>query len=337
MWQKFRSRIWVLWAIAMLLLILDSKTVLAGGQAGIALCIQSVVPALFPFLVLSPIFTSELCRKRFRFLAPVEKILKLPVGGQALLITGFLGGYPVGAQCIAQSVSTGQISRESGRRMMRFCCNCGPGFVFGICGRYFSSPRSPWALWAIHILAALLVGTLLSGIEESFNGNPGTPKSLTQALPAAVRAMAQICGWVVLFRCGLEFANKWFLQDLCAPFQVLCGGILELTNGCCSLGSISNEDLRFILCEAMLSFGGLCVAMQTASVAGELGLRPYLSGKLLQTVFSVILAAAYCAAMRSMALYCLYFILFLALTWGVCRRLLKKKKKISGKFQPVGI
>ncbi len=42
----------------------------------------------------------------------------------------------------------------------------------------------------------------------------------------------------------------------------------------------------------MLSFGGLCVVYQTASVCPGLSLRDYLLGKMLQAVTSGILAAA---------------------------------------------
>jgi hypothetical protein len=43
----------------------------------------------------------------------------------------------------------------------------------------------------------------------------------------------------------------------------------------------------------MLSFGGICVAMQTASAIGELPLRSYLLGKLLQGLVVVCLTAAF--------------------------------------------
>ena len=43
----------------------------------------------------------------------------------------------------------------------------------------------------------------------------------------------------------------------------------------------------------MLSFGGVCVLLQTASVTEGLPLGGYVKGKLLQTVFSFLLSCAF--------------------------------------------
>ena len=72
--------------------------------------------------------------------------------------------------------------------------------------------------------------------------------------------------------------------------QVILTGLLELANGCCELEKIANDGLRFMAAAVMLSFGGLCVAMQTLSVTEKLGLGSYLPGKLLQTLISLMLA-----------------------------------------------
>jgi len=56
------------------------------------------------------------------------------------------------------------------------------------------------------------------------------------------------------------------------------------------LHQIANEQLRFVLCSILLAFGGLCVTMQTAAVSKGLSIRTYFKGKLLQTLFSFLLA-----------------------------------------------
>jgi hypothetical protein len=73
--------------------------------------------------------------------------------------------------------------------------------------------------------------------------------------------------------------------------SLLLAGMLELTNGICRLDQISNTGLRFVAASAFLSFGGICVLTQTASVTCELGIRSYLKGKLLHCLISM--GAAY--------------------------------------------
>ena len=93
-----------------------------------------------------------------------------------------------------------------------------------------------------------------------------------------------------MFRVILGFTEHWFLWLLPPVFQTVITGILELTNGCLSLAQIESVPLRFLLAAGFLSFGGICVAMQTDSVIGELSLRKYCIGKLLQTILSIAMS-----------------------------------------------
>lgn len=290
-------------AIGMLILILDGKTALTGAKEGIDLCIRSVIPSLFPFFVLSNVLLGSLS---LRWLKPLGRLLKIPGGAEGILAAGFLGGYPVGAQCIADAWKEERISTAHAHRMLTFCNNAGPSFLFGILAPQFSSPVSAWLLWAIHILSALAVAIFTKAPTEMPSKNPRqTPCSFPDALKKAVRTMALVCGWVVLFRILITFLKRWIFWGLPESWQVVFSGILELSNGCCMLSLIPSEPQRFVICAGLLSFGGVCVAMQTVSAIQGLSLRPYWRGKLFQTVISLFLAAA-CVWFRPVIL--LFFI-----------------------------
>ena len=79
-------------AAGMLVLILDGKTALAGARSGIALCLMTVIPTLFPFIVLSVLLSGALLGASIPPLRPVGKILKMPAGTESLLLCAFLGG-----------------------------------------------------------------------------------------------------------------------------------------------------------------------------------------------------------------------------------------------------
>ncbi len=326
----------IIWAGVMLVLILDSKTAWQGCEAGISLCIQNVIPSLLPFMVVAPVFAGELSRKKLRWLHPLWNRLKLPPGGSGLLITGCLSGYPVGAQCITAAQQRKQISPADATRLMGFCCNCGPGFIFGICGGFFASKLDALMLWLIHIASAMLVGLMLPGSPASQDAiTQDTPTKITTSLAKAVRSMAQVCGWVVIFRCLLEFAEKWALRWLCPELSLIISGALELTNGCCRLPEVDSQALRFILCEAMLCFGGICVYMQTKSLAKDMGM--YLPGKALQTAFAVLISVAYTALQANqwgLAVVCLAMG---SLGYYLIRRFLGSQKKIGRNLIPQGV
>ena len=117
--------------------------------------------------------------------------------------------------------------------------------------------------------------------------------SLTESLASAIRIMGTVCGWVVVFRVIIAFLDCWFLWKAPLVIQTVVKGLLELSNGCFALSCISDIRLRFLICSAMLSFGGLCVTMQTASLIGDLSICPYVFGKLLECLISVCFSAGF--------------------------------------------
>lgn len=278
-------------ALGMLILILDSKTAIGGAIEAITLCIRSVIPSLFPFIVLSNFMTSGLSCTSTALLRFLGKILGIPSGAEGLFLAGILGGYPTGAQNVFQAWSHGQISTADAQRMLGFCNNAGPAFLFGMLAPFFSSVKWLWILWGIHILSAIIAAILLPGKSVgSFRKISDEKPSITASLKRAVSTMGYVCGWVVLFRILFSFLNRWILWIFPIEGQVSIYGLLELAGGCCSLDLVADETLRFVICSSMLAWGGLCVIMQTKSVTGSLGLGQYLPGKGLQTLSSIWLS-----------------------------------------------
>ena len=288
--HSVRTRTALFSALAMLALILDSKTALNGAAAGVELCITTLLPSLFPFLFLSILLTSSLTGAEFPVFDLISRLLCIPKGSAGILIAGFLGGYPVGAQAIHTAVTRGELSHAAARRMLAFCNNAGPAFLFGVTAALFPHPWIPWTLWGIHIISAISVSLLLPGIPDSCpTAIPDKSPTLPVALHKATVAMSRICGWVILFRILISFLDRWFGWILTPTSRTLILGILELSNGCCSLINIRNTGLRLILCAAFLGFGGFCVLLQTASVTEGIDQSLYLPGKLFQTLVSVAL------------------------------------------------
>lgn len=278
-------------AFGMLLLILDGKTAVGSAQQGIDLCLRTVIPSLFPFFVLSILLTSSLLGASIPVLRPVSALFRIPSGSESILLTGFLGGYPVGAQCVSAAYRSGQLNRSDAQRMLSFCNNAGPAFLFGMIGSMFPHGWMVWLLWAIHIFSAALTALILpGGSENDASVSSSQPVTFTAALRASLSVMATVCGWVVLFRVLIGFLNRWILWLLPVWVRVAVSGLLELSNGCCSLTDVPNVGMRFLLCSGMLAFGGTCVTMQTVSVTGGLSLKQYFTGKLLQTLISLMLA-----------------------------------------------
>lgn len=276
----------------MFILILDSKTALEGANEGIQLCIKTVIPSLFPFFVLSNLLTSSLMGLNFLVLKPIGKLFGLSKGTESLLIPAFLGGYPAGAQSISAACAAGQLSKESAARLLAFCNNAGPAFLFGMMGTLFPSNWYCWALWGIHIASAWLVSFLFH-CSQTTGVFPCKHKTgIVQSVQSSLSVMVNVCGWIILFRVFLAFLDRWILWLFPKTVQVAIFGLLELSNGCCSLFSVESIPVRFLLASVLLAAGGLCVTMQTASVAKGISMRYYFLGKTIQVIFSILLSLA---------------------------------------------
>lgn len=276
--------------IGMLILILDSKTALEGARVGLDLCIRTVIPSLFPFFVLSMVLSSSLMGAPMPWLRPLGALCGLPKGAESLLIPAFLGGYPVGAQAVAAAWKDGRLSRQDAQRILAFCSNAGPSFLFGMVASMFPEGKIPWLLWLIHIAGAVITAILLPGKAASSVTIPaGKEVSLSDALGRTISVMAGVCGWVVLFRVLIAFLERWALWLLPMTVRVVFIGLLELSNGCCDLWKIPELSVRIFAASLMLSSGGVCVFMQTRSVTQGLSLKYYIIGKLIQTTVCLVL------------------------------------------------
>lgn len=286
-----RNFSWIFAPIAMAILILDTKTAYFAAIDGINMCMRSVVPSLFPFIVISSLTTKALLGRFRKLLRPLGKLCRIPEGCESLLLTGFLGGYPVGAQCIYQAYCAGSISRKDAERMIGFCNNAGPSFIFGIVGSLFSNSWIPWILWGVHILSALIVGIILPGSAADPCRTLNSQKTtLVKSISGSIKTMANICGFVLLFRVIISYADKYILLLLPQYLSITITGLLELTNGCLALQNIAGEHVRFLICTALLSFGGICITLQTAAVTEGLDTRFYFPGKVMQCCISVLFA-----------------------------------------------
>ena len=161
--------------------------------------------------------------------------------------------------------------------------NCaGPSFIFGA-----AAGLHPLALWMIYLAS---IGALWLILPKSHLPTPRYHLTLPTAVHNAVAAMARICGWVILMRSLMAVADRWVLWLLPDWLRICVWGFFELANGITGLGAVE-ENLRFVLAAGMIGFGGVCVMMQTAGVAGELSMKRYFPGKIFQACICILLAA----------------------------------------------
>ena len=282
------------------LLLLPEVSAQAARDA-MLLCAQTLIPSLFPFFVLSSLLVqSDVPRLLSRAMAGVMyPLFGVSGAGASALILGLLGGYPVGARTVAELYGRGEIAREEAEQLLAFCNNSGPGFFLGVCGTaVFGSARAGMYLYLIHVGAALVTGVLLRrdlGLpRRKAVSRQRAPFDLAAALPAAVQssfaAVGSVSAFVIFFMVLLRLLSLVPALAALPPLpRAALFGFMEMTNG---VNALPATRTGFVLCAAIMNWGGLSVQAQTcAMLAGSaLSARRCVIGKAVQALAGVPLA-----------------------------------------------
>lgn len=284
------SKLRLIFICALLIpLILDAKTAVTAGSDALQMCIRSVIPGVLPFILLGNAIASEIGGYRLPF---AEKILQIPQGTAGYFLIGIFCGYPVGAKLLNDAAQRGQINKLEASRMTAFCNNASPAFIIGILSCIFTPSGAAMLMWIIQICASVITGMLLppvSGMDHSPIILP--TKTNKNIMTDSLKAIASICGWIIVFSVILAYLSKSFLQRLDPITVTIIRGTTELTNGLLTLSTIRSASTQYIISAILLSIGGICVLMQTKSVAPKLNVRYYIYARLLHGVISATLAS----------------------------------------------
>lgn len=301
---------------AMLCLIFAPAAAIESAREGLALCAELIVPSLLPFFTASALLVRlDVPRLLAAFLSPLTgRLWGVSGAGASAFFTGICGGYPLGAQTVAELYGTGRVEKREAERLLRFCNNSGPSFLVGVIGTgIFASRAAGLLLWGVHTLSALLVGVLFRGREAPSLPSPRARETgIAEALVAAVRqgvsGVLSVCGFVVCFcvlaglldTLGLWDAAASFLARLSgaeeADLRALLIGSLELSSGIGALRGLPPTRARFVLAAFLCGWGGVSVQFQTMAVLAEtdLDVRAHIIGRLLSALLSVLLAFLLC-------------------------------------------
>ena len=293
-----------------------SKAVSAAMTQALALCVQVLLPSLFPFFVLSSmvISTGVIQRLSTRLEKPFQWLFGLPGDFGAALLLGAAGGYPVGAKTIATLYQQGQCSKSDAEKALRFCNNAGPAFLISAVGAsLLQDPHAGLNLYAVHVLSALIIGFIYrkntdhvkyNGITADHMRNTATISLFLRAVTDAFSSFLNVSAFVLIFSVISTILQQLPLIDSLhylpgggILWYGLLAGFLELTSGvaCLTQGVLPSSILLPAL-SFLCGWGGCSVQFQTISLLHDAGLscRQYLKSKLLQGILAALITGMIC-------------------------------------------
>lgn len=295
-------------SLAFFLFLLRSDIAIDYMKSGLKLCAQTVIPSLFPFMVISSLLVSSgiglrLCRP---LATPARWLFGVSEGGACAFILGAICGFPIGAKVIGSMYDNGIISKKEAERVMTFCNNPGSAFVISAVGvSLFGSLKLGIILYVCVILSSVIVGAVgrlfyrgekytscsAATIKASLSATRSGVSLFTSAVQDSAISMLTVCAMVAFFSsligCVGVSLSKIGVSD--TPIALIFA-VFELSSGVGALSELSSP-LSLILCAAALGWSGLSVHFQVISVSAGRGFSfyPYFIAKGAQGVVCAIL------------------------------------------------
>lgn len=273
--KRFLDIIILFLAVIWVCILISEPEVCKNGTAeGILLCGKVIIPSLFPFTMcvifiinsgvlnsLELIFPRLVSRKKLRF-----DIF-------FIILLSFIGGYPIGAKLLNNTVTENRLTKVEASNMLNHSVNAGPAFVISAVGSgILNSKKIGIILLCSHIFSGIMLilfapksnthtKTILSYKHQSINLADNFVKSVAEAS----NTVLNICSFTILFSAINEYIN--FFAENIKPVKII-GLILEITNAVTLTNNI-------YLISFLLGFGGISVWCQVLSVGSNLEIRPF--------------------------------------------------------------
>lgn len=252
---------------------------------GLEVWAKVLIPALFPFFVLTKLFSSTGLATDISclFAKPIKRLYNCPPSSSYIFFMSIITGYPVGAKMVSECYENGSLTQNEAARTLAFCSNSGPMFILGsVAIGMFNNFKMGIIIYLSHIFGALLNGFVYKnyGIKNGLNKNSKNILTKSQSLNfsetifGATNSILLIGGVVCFsfvlteFIVGLKLFNGFinFFASFGIDANVLKAtfcGLLEITKGTIMMSSLPISSLlATVLCTFVISFGGVCTLMQ---------------------------------------------------------------------------
>ncbi len=289
---------------AFFLILSSSDIAIEYMKKGLDLCAMTVIPSLFPFMVISELIVSSGVGVRVSrlFAKPMRWLFGVSEAGAAAYILGIVCGFPIGAKTAVAMYDRGIMTKKELERLMTFCNNPGSAFVISAVGvSLFGNKKIGIALYVCVILSSAVVGYVgkyflgykkdcasrnAMIIESDFS-----VKSITDAVGSSSVSMLTVCAYVVFFSAFVGCIGA-LLSRFSLPGEIISCifGFFELSSGVGAAAEVANRISAILLCALFVGWSGLSVSFQIMSVCSgrDISFKPFFIAKAAQGILCAI-------------------------------------------------
>ena len=303
--KKMKNLLYAFGILELLLfLLIHPAESLACARAGMTLWLNTLIPTLLPFIILTGILTRmDIIQE---LLSPFERCFRIALGvsswGGYIFILGMLCGYPLGAKLASDLYVSNRISKKEALYLTTFCNNPSPAFVITYLSKFCLKDTVPAAMIFFSIFFTDLVCMLFfrfvvykntfsdcpvpAGSDKETSNITSNENLLDVSIMNGFETIARLGGYILLFSILAGCIRYYHLFP--AFWQYMLLGFTEITTG---LSFLAASGLPSVMCislsVAATASGGLCILAQTRSILHrDLSLIPYIVSKCISAILA---------------------------------------------------
>ncbi len=283
------------------------REALAASRDGLNLWLNTLLPTLLPFMILTGILIHTETAEKITAPAKLlwKKIFGLSPSGAYALILGLLCGYPMGAKITSDMYRHGKIGKREAQYLLTFTNHASPVFIHTYLIHICLEDRADKRILTMILLLSAVFTMLFfrfviyrnhtmekkqpSGLKKEPSAARPSGTVLDTSIMNGFETITRLGGYILLFSVLSACVRHYWQPGSAAGYLLL--GSLELTTGLHLLaGSALDFEIKYLTAAVLTSFGGFCIMAQTKSVLSEeLSVLPYLAAKCLNALFTALL------------------------------------------------
>ena len=265
--------IFIIPSVIIIASLLNIESVIAGMKNAIEICISSVIPSLFIFMVLSDMTASFF----------IASDIKIPPKAISFIL-GALCGFPIGASTCSQLYEKGLLNKKECEKIIPYCNNAGPAFIIGAIGSSMLHNKTIGILLFLAQTISSFILLLPTRIKKAKIKENKVKihifDTFLHAIESSTLKILKICGLICFFTAVLSL-----LQDTVFSYAALILEISCASSLCSNLFKI-HPYIAMLLLGFSTGFSGICVHMQILSVAKNTDMKflPLFYRKIIQGI-----------------------------------------------------
>ena len=256
-------------------LLISSNYLINDLKQSIENCLYIIIPALFPFMILSNfIMNTKVNKIIFLPFYPITKyIFRIDPKLSYVIILSMIGGYPIGAKLIRNLIDNKTISLKTANRMICFCYHSGPSFLIGALSiPIFGNIYIGLIIFLSHTIASFIIGFLISLFKKIEYIKQENIKELSfsegfvSSVHTSIKTISITCGFIITFAIIISILNNSDIINFLIPIdwiKNLFTSFLEVSFG---INNLFINKLFIPILVFLTSIGGICLLFQIYAI-----------------------------------------------------------------------